>query len=44
MKFTLTTEGGTVMEIESGMEVDLDIDDKSYTIIVKENGGITRES
>ena len=35
-KFTITTEKGTKIEMESGMSITVDIDNKTYEISIEE--------
>ena len=41
-KFLIKTEGGSEIEmvVDKYQEIDIDINDQSFTIIIKENGNI----
>lgn len=40
MKFKITTEKGTIIEMESGQEIVVELDDKEFIISIQENGNI----
>jgi len=40
MKFKIITEKGSIIEMESGLDVDVTIDDQDFTISIKQHGNI----
>jgi len=36
MKFTITTEKGSIIEMESGTEIEIELDDRTFIISIQE--------